>query len=154
MVRQAFPQRLSEENAARSSPYFFSLKAGSYLTAALSSLPAENFGMRAAGIFKASPVRGLRPILAFRLEIVNVPKLTNVTRFPFFNDVVTAPVKASRATVAATLVIPALFAIFAINSSLVICFPPLVVGDLSMCGACWLSDPSEVLMETNWTGPS
>src|SRR5574338_1155195 len=76
--------------------------------------------MRAAGIFKASPVRGLRPILAFRFEIVNVPKFTSVTRCPFLSEVVTAPVKASSAVVAATLVIPALLAIFAINSSLVI----------------------------------
>ena len=97
----------------------FSLKVRDYLTAALSSLPAENLGMRAAGIFNASPVRGLRPIRAFRFEMVNVPKFTNVTRCPF-REVVTAPVKASSATVAATLVIPALVAIFAINSSLVI----------------------------------
>ena len=76
-----------------------------YLTAERSSFPAENFGTLAAGILSDSPVRGFLPIRAFRFEIVKVPKFTRETRCPFFNDVVTAPVKASSAVPAATLVI-------------------------------------------------
>jgi hypothetical protein len=91
-----------------------------YRTADFSTLPAENLGTFAAGIFKDSPVRGFLPIRAFRFEIVNVPKLTSDTRWPFFKEDVTAPVKAWSAFPAATLVIPADAAIFAINSSFVI----------------------------------
>jgi hypothetical protein len=54
------------------------------------------------------------------LEIVKVPKLTSDTRWPFFREEVTAPVKAWSAFPAATLVIPADAAIFAISSSFVI----------------------------------
>jgi hypothetical protein len=93
---------------------------GRYLTAERSSFPAENFGTLAAGILSDSPVRGFLPIRAFRFEIVKVPKFTRETRCPFFSDVVTAPVKASRAVPAATFVIPAEAAIFAISSSFVI----------------------------------
>jgi len=100
-----------------------------YLTAAFSSLPAENLGMRAAGIFKASPVRGLRPILAFRFEIVNVPKLTNVTRLPFLSDVVTAPVKASR-NCRGDFGDTGAVGHFGNQLFLGHGFPPLVVGDL------------------------
>ena len=91
-----------------------------YLTADFKIFPAENFGTLAAGILSASPVLGFRPRRAFRLATVKVPKLTSETRCPFFRDVVTAPVKACNAVPAATLVIPAEAAIFAINSSFVI----------------------------------
>jgi hypothetical protein len=91
-----------------------------YLTADFKIFPAENFGTLVAGIRKASPVLGLRPSRAFRLATVKVPKFTSETRCPFFRDVVTAPVKARNAVLAATLVIPADAAIFAISSSFVI----------------------------------
>jgi hypothetical protein len=91
-----------------------------YFTAERSSFPAENLGTFAAGIRSDWPVLGFLPIRAFRFEIVNVPKLTRETRCPFLREDVTAPVNASRAVPAATLVIPAEAAIFAINSSLVI----------------------------------
>jgi hypothetical protein len=91
-----------------------------YRTADFKTFPAENFGTLAAGIRRASPVRGLRPIRALRFEIVKVPKLTSDTLCPFFREVVTAPVKAWSAFPAATLVMPADVAIFAINSSFVI----------------------------------
>lgn len=98
-----------------------------YLTADFKIFPAENLGTLAAGIRSASPVLGFRPILAFRLATVKVPKFTNETRCPFFSEVVTAPVKACNAVPAATLVIPADAAIFAINSSFVI-MPLLLLG--------------------------
>ena len=87
--------------------------------------PGENFATLAAGIRSRSPVRGFLPVLAFRLPTKKVPKFTKLTRFPFFNEVVTAVVKVSKAFPAATFVTPAEDAIFAINSSLVIC-PPFV----------------------------
>src|SRR5215831_12451121 len=101
-----------------------------YLTAFFSSNPAENFGTLAAAILMVSPVRGLRPKRAFRFATVNVPKFTSVTRCPFFSEVVTAPVKAWSAVPAATLVIPADAAIFAISSSLVILSLPFLVKGL------------------------
>src|SRR5688572_34375 len=91
-----------------------------YRTADFKFFPAENFGTLAAGILSASPVLGFRPRRAFRLATVKVPKLTNETRCPFFRDVVTAPVKAWSAVPAATFVMPADNAIFAISSSFVI----------------------------------
>jgi hypothetical protein len=91
-----------------------------YLTADFKIFPAENFGTLAAGIRSASPVLGFRPSRAFRLATVKVPKFTNETRCPFFRDVVTAPVKACKAVPAATFVMPADAAIFAISSSFVI----------------------------------
>jgi hypothetical protein len=91
-----------------------------YLTADFKLFPAENFGTFAAGIRRASPVLGFRPSRAFRLATVKVPKFTNETRCPFFRDVVTAPVKACNAVPAATFVMPADAAIFAISSSFVI----------------------------------
>jgi hypothetical protein len=99
--------------------------AGYYLTADFKIFPAENFGTLAAGIRSASPVLGFLPRRAFRLATVKVPKFTSETRCPFFRDVVTAPVKACKAVPAATFVIPADAAIFAINSSFVIA--PLLV---------------------------
>jgi hypothetical protein len=69
-------------------------RSGDYRTADFRTFPAENFGTFAAGILRLSPVRGFRPILALRLEIVKVPKLTSDTRCPFFREEVTAPVKA------------------------------------------------------------
>src|SRR3970040_86214 len=98
-----------------------------YRTADFKIFPAENFGTLAAGIRSASPVLGFRPSRAFRLATVKVPKFTSETRCPFFRDVVTAPVKACKAVPAATLVIPADAAIFAINSSFVI-VPLLLLG--------------------------
>jgi hypothetical protein len=92
----------------------------SYLTADFKIFPAENFGTLAAGIRSASPVLGFRPSRALRLATVKVPKFTSETRCPFFRDVVTAPVKACSAVPAATFVMPADAAIFAISSSFVI----------------------------------
>jgi hypothetical protein len=91
-----------------------------YLTADFKIFPAENFGTLAAGIRRASPVLGFRPSRAFRLATVKVPKFTSETRCPFLRDVVTAPVKACNAVPAATFVMPADAAIFAISSSFVI----------------------------------
>ena len=93
---------------------------GCYLTADFKIFPAENFGTLAAGIRNASPVLGFLPSRAFRLATVKVPKFTSETRCPFFRDVVTAPVKACKAVPAATFVIPADAAIFAMSSSFVI----------------------------------
>ena len=105
-----------------------------YLTADFSIFPAENFGTLAAGIRRASPVLGFRPSRAFRLATVKVPKFTSETRCPFFRDVVTAPVKACSAVPAATFVIPADAAIFAISSSFVIV--PLLVIELNYATPC------------------
>jgi hypothetical protein len=91
-----------------------------YLTADFKIFPAENFGTLTAGILSASPVLGFRPSRAFRLATVKVPKFTSETRCPLFREVVTAPVKACSALPAATFVIPADAAIFAISSSFVI----------------------------------
>jgi hypothetical protein len=91
-----------------------------YLTADFKIFPAENLGTLAAGILSASPVRGFRPSRALRLATVKVPKFTSETRCPLFRDVVTAPVKACNAVPAATFVMPADAAIFAISSSFVI----------------------------------
>ena len=96
------------------------LRRSRYLTADLRAFPAENFGTRAAGMRRDSPVLGLRPIRAFRLATKNVPKLTKLTRFPFLSEAVTLSVKADNALLAATLVISAVDAIFAISSSFVI----------------------------------
>lgn len=105
-----------------------------YLTADFNIFPAENFGTLAAGIRSASPVLGFRPSRAFRLATVKVPKFTSETRCPFFRDVVTAPVKACNAVPAATFVIPADAAIFAINSSFVIV--PLLIIELNYATPC------------------
>jgi hypothetical protein len=64
---------------------------------------------------------------ALRFEMVKVPKLTSETRCPFFSEDVTAPVNASSAVPAATFVIPADAAIFAMSSSFVIDSPPWLV---------------------------
>src|SRR5262245_28488625 len=105
-----------------------------YLTADFKIFPAENLGPLAAGIRSASPVLGFRPSRAFRLATVKVPKFTRDTRCPFFREVVTAPVNACNAVPAATLVIPADAAIFAINSSLVIM--PLLLFGLNCATLC------------------
>ena len=73
-----------------------------------------------------SPVLGFLPIRALRFERVKVPKLTKETRCPHLRDVVTAPVNACKALPAATFVIPADAAIFAMTSSFVIEAPSLV----------------------------
>jgi hypothetical protein len=111
-----------------------------YLTADFKIFPAENLGTFAAGIRSASPVLGFRPSRAFRLATVKVPKFTSETRCPFFRDVVTAPVKACNAVPAATFVIPADAAIFAISSSFVI-VPLLLIIELKCLTPCHQRPP-------------
>ncbi len=53
--------------------YFF------LFNAALKAAPGVNLGTLAAAIFKASPVRGLRPVRAARLVALKVPKPINWT---------------------------------------------------------------------------
>ena len=53
-------------------------------TAAFKVAPAENFGDLDAAILIASPVAGLRPLRAARLETENVPNPVMATVSPFF----------------------------------------------------------------------
>ena len=66
----------------------------------LNSLPALKRATFFALILIASPVCGLRPVLAARLDTEKVPKPTKVTLSPFFKDLVTASIKASKAALA------------------------------------------------------
>src|SRR4029078_10367192 len=71
------------------------------LSASLSALPARNLGTFAALILIAAPVRGLRPLRAARLPTVKVPNPTSDTAVFFFRLVLTPPIIASSARVAA-----------------------------------------------------
>ena len=86
--------------------------------ASFNALPGRNLGTLAALILIASPVRGLRPTRAARRVTAKVPKPTRDTEPPFFRVVLTAPMVASRARVAAALEISAFFAMCSINSVL------------------------------------
>src|SRR5574341_1202874 len=85
----------------------------------LNVLPAEKRGTLVAAILMASPVRGLRPMRALRLDTAKVPNPTRETRWPFLSAPVTPVTKALSAFPADVLVIPAEFAILSINSALV-----------------------------------
>jgi hypothetical protein len=87
-------------------------------TASLSALPGLKRGTLAALIFRAAPVRGLRPVRAARLLTLNVPKPTKETVSPFFNVFRTASVKAANARVAAALEMSDLLAMCSISSAL------------------------------------
>ena len=75
----------------------------SQLTASLSPLPALNFGCLEAGIWIDSPVRGLRPVEAFRLATLKVPKPTSRTSPPLLSDPVIESNTASTAFAASAL---------------------------------------------------
>src|SRR3546814_15262720 len=55
------------------------------LTASFRPLPGLNFGCTLALIFIGSPVRGLRPVEAFRFVTEKVPNPTRRTSSPRFN---------------------------------------------------------------------
>src|SRR5262245_26561472 len=84
-------------------------------TAALSALPAEKRGRRAALIFTGWPVRGLRPSRAARLTTRKCPKPMIFTSAPFLSAAVMASKVASTADAAAVLVMWALPATAAIS---------------------------------------
>src|SRR5512140_1633060 len=97
-------------------PYFFFPP-----TASLSPLPALNLGTLAALILIASPVWGLRPVRAFRLLTLNVPKPVNLSFSPFFKLLVTAPRNAATASSACPFPIPASARTASTSSAFVIC---------------------------------
>lgn len=93
------------------------------------SLPALKRATFLALILITSPVCGLRPLRAARLETEKVPKPTSVTLSPFFKVLVTASTKASMAVFACVFVMPDSSAICAINSALFIVIHLKIVCD-------------------------
>src|SRR6185503_16446219 len=69
-------------------------------TESLRTLPALNLGWVDSLICIGSPVRGLRPVEALRLEQEKVPKPTRRTSSPFFRALVIASNTPSTARVA------------------------------------------------------
>src|SRR5262249_41480808 len=78
----------------------------SQLRASLRPLPAEKRATRRFGIFTDAPVWGLRPIRALRVEVLKVPKPTNVIDPPFFSVLTTPSMNESTAAAAPVLVMP------------------------------------------------
>jgi hypothetical protein len=68
----------------------------------------------------ASPVFGLRPVLAFLFDTLNVPNPTRVTFRPFFKVALIESSAVLTALDASALLSPALEATFSISSSFVI----------------------------------
>jgi len=88
------------------------------LTASFRAFPARNFGTRDAGIWIGSPVLGLRPLDALRCETWKLPNPTIRTSSPDRSaDAILAKV-ASTASAAASLVMFACLATWAIKSVL------------------------------------
>lgn len=103
---------------------FTDVKTSDYLlTASFSSLPALKVGRFEAGILIVSPVRGLRPVVAARLETENVPKPTRRTSSPFFREALMQSITASRAVWAFVLGRSACFATASISSDLFTGYP-------------------------------
>src|SRR6185295_10388566 len=88
------------------------------LTASLRPLPALNFGVLDAAILIASPVRGLRPMLAARLATLKFPKPMIFTSWPDFRLAVIASNVASTAWPALALDMPVRSATAAMRSFL------------------------------------
>ena len=76
------------------------------LTESLSALPALNLGCFEALICIASPVRGLRPVVALRCATEKVPKPTRRTSFPLCKDPVILLKTLSTAFVASAFEMP------------------------------------------------
>src|SRR4029434_737091 len=106
-----------KKKGGRGRPFFFS-PYGSYLIEAASSLPGRNRATRRALIWIVSPVCGLRPTRAFRLETEKVPNPTSATLSPFLRDFVTPSTRESRVLPAVVLLIRPSFAIFSMRSAL------------------------------------
>src|SRR5947209_7602684 len=89
-----------------------------YCTASFSTLPGRNFGCELALICIGSPVRGLRPVDAFRRVTEKLPKPTSRTSSPRFRvDVITSSI-VSTARKASLRLSPARSATWPINSCL------------------------------------
>src|SRR5262245_1776271 len=85
----------------------------------------------------ASPVCGLRAVLAFRLETLNVPKPTKETASPFFSERVMLSMSESTAAAAVVFVIPVSLAIFDTTSCLFMRPPERKTGrDSRACRGC------------------
>src|ERR1043165_6775970 len=80
--------------AALSTPF---APGGQLLSAALSWLPALNFGTVVAAIWTRSPVRGFTPCRAALAAAENLPKPVKLIESPLFRVSVTASMKASTA---------------------------------------------------------
>src|SRR5437763_10271055 len=78
-----------------------------YLTAFFSPAPAVNFGTREAPMWIRSPVAGLRPSRALRLDTLNLPKPEKETSLPRLSAPSSVSRKASTASVASFLLNPA-----------------------------------------------
>src|SRR2546427_12986425 len=88
--------------------------------AAASSLPGRKRATLRALISICSPVCGLRPTRALRLDTVKVPKPTRATRSPFFSALVTPATTESRALPQAGLLIFARLSLLSIGPALFI----------------------------------
>src|SRR3954452_1360818 len=89
----------------------------SYLTAALSWLPAENFGTVLAGMVTFCPgFRGFTPVRALRFCTVNLPKPVKTTSSPLDSASLIDSSVASTAAVASFLLSPLLLATLSMNS--------------------------------------
>jgi hypothetical protein len=86
-------------------------------------LPAENFGTVVAAIESFSPVFGFLPSRAARADALKVPKPISETDSPLATALTIAPVTASSALAASTLVSPASSAIASISSDLFMLIP-------------------------------
>src|SRR4051794_41148008 len=89
------------------------------LSAALSWLPAENFGTVVAAICTRSPVRGLTPWRAARCEGENLPNPVKLTVSPAFSVSVTDSMNASTALPASRAESPLFCETLLMNSCLV-----------------------------------
>lgn len=98
---------------------------GGYLrrppTVVLSVAPAANLGVFDALILTGSPVRGLRPERAARLDTENLPRPVIATSSPFFRVLATVVVREFTARVASARDSPLSLAIASINSLLFQC---------------------------------
>src|SRR3990172_1749924 len=88
------------------------------LTASFRPLPALNLGVFDAAILIASPVRGLRPMLAARCATAKLPKPITLTSWPVFRASVMASNVASTAWPAPALDMPVRSATDAMRSFL------------------------------------
>src|SRR6266851_4698060 len=89
------------------------------LSESLSCLPALNFAERLAVIWIDSPVFGLRPVRACRVETENVPKPEMFTRSPCLSALMTSSSTMLTALSASPLFSPSLLAKPSIKSALV-----------------------------------
>lgn len=93
-----------------------------YFTASLSAFAARNFGTRIAGISIDSPVRGLRPVRAFRVFDEKIPRPAIETSFPFFKESTIQSIAVSTARSASARVPPTVSCTLSIMSALFIVY--------------------------------